>query len=201
MNRALLLSGGIDSSAVAAWLHPEMAIVIDYGQLPARGEIRAAKAVANALNIPIFVLEIDCSKIGSGVLSGQDSLPLSPSKEWWPFRNQLLITLAGTWAISKGANELIVGSVKTDGFHVDGTEKFYNLIDNLLSIQEGRLRVRVPAISMTTTELIKISGITEELLGWTNSCHQSEWACGTCPGCLKHQKILLDLRSDLKWTL
>lgn len=201
MSTLLLLSGGIDSSSIAAWLHPDAAVVIDYGQISAKGEIRAARAVADSLKLPLDVLIADCSAIGSGLLSGRDSSDIAPSKEWWPFRNQLLITLAGAWATNRGIRNLLVGSVKTDSFHVDGTENFYRHIDNLLSIQEGGLRVKAPAINMTTVELVISSKITEDIIGWTHSCHQSEWACGICPGCLKHTQVVNELREGHRWIL
>ena len=48
MKRAILLSGGVDSSAIAFLERPQLAIVVDYGQLPAVGERRAAHAIANS---------------------------------------------------------------------------------------------------------------------------------------------------------
>ena len=37
----MLLSGGMDSIAVAYWRRPSLAITIDYGQVPAAGELRS----------------------------------------------------------------------------------------------------------------------------------------------------------------
>ncbi len=196
MSKALLLSGGIDSTAVAAWLHPKIAAVVDYGQVSAEGEIRSARAVANALGISIQVIKADCSSIGCGLLTGHELSPISPTPEWWPFRNQLLITLVGAWAVQRGIEELLVGPVKGDDRHADGTRKFYDSINALLSNQEGGLKVSVPAIEMTSVELIKISGVSADILGWTHSCHQSEWACGACPGCIKHLQVLKELGTN-----
>ena len=133
MHNVLLLSGGIDSSALAAWIHPDAAVVVDYGQLPAKGEICAATAVSEALEIPLYVIKADCSDVGSGILSGQKSLSFSPTEEWWPFRNQLLITLVGAWAVQRGTKNLLIGSVKGDDRHADGTVQFYNHIDALIN--------------------------------------------------------------------
>ena len=43
MTAALLLSGGMDSVAIAYWKRPRYGITINYGQEPAEGEIRACK--------------------------------------------------------------------------------------------------------------------------------------------------------------
>ena len=102
MNKlALLLSGGMDSIALAWELRPNLCITVDYGQRAAQGEIRASAAVCEALNLKHRILNIDCSSLGSGDMSGSPALSLAPASEWWPFRNQLLITLASAAAIQE----------------------------------------------------------------------------------------------------
>src|SRR5690242_14069809 len=118
--RLLLLSGGLESTALAAWRRPELTLTIDYGQLPAKGEIWAASQVCRELGLEHHVLHADCSATGSGLLAGSDADPQAPVPEWWPYRNQLLVTLAGAWGIPRGATELIVGSIASDGRHADG---------------------------------------------------------------------------------
>jgi 7-cyano-7-deazaguanine synthase len=66
MSAALLLSGGTDSVALAYWKRPTIAYTVDYGQLPAVGEIRAAAAVCDALGIRHRVLRVNCGELGSG---------------------------------------------------------------------------------------------------------------------------------------
>lgn len=193
MKSSLLLSGGQDSIAIAYWLRPEVAISIDYGQLPAEAEIQAASQVCQSLGILHVRLAIDCSPIGSGDLSGQPPNPFAPSSDWWPYRNQLLITLAASTALAYGTNELLLGAVSTDATHTDGTRDFIDAISSLLSLQEGGLRVRAPAIEMTSAELVRRSGISMELLCWAHSCHRSNFACGICRGCIKHKNVMYEL--------
>ena len=95
MTQALLLSGGMDSISVAWWLRPALALTIDYGQLAAAAEIQAARAVCLQLEIPHEVITVDCRALGSGDMAGQPADALAPASDWWPYRNQLLITLAG----------------------------------------------------------------------------------------------------------
>src|SRR5262245_17465279 len=108
----LLLSGGVDSAAVAAWKRPSHALVVDYGQLPGAGEIRAARAIADDLGIPIVVEQIDCKNIGAGLLVGRAPARKSPSPEWWPYRNQLLITIGAAVAHRLGCTTLLLGTVR-----------------------------------------------------------------------------------------
>jgi 7-cyano-7-deazaguanine synthase len=193
MKKAILLSGGLDSIALCYWQRPDVAITINYGQLPAAAEIATSTKVCKELKIQHEIVTVDCRHLGSGDLAGTDPIRMSPSREWWPYRNQLLVTFAAMKGIQLGIGELILGSVKSDGFHADGTSTFYAQIDELLKLQEGQMRVSVPAIALTTVELIKTSMIPAELLCWAHSCHVSDVACGDCRGCFKHQSVMHEL--------
>lgn len=196
MSKAILLSGGIDSIALAYWKRPDIAITVNYGQAPARTEIRISAIIAKALNIPHHVIEADCSKLGSGDLINQSALTVSPSSEWWPYRNQLLVTLASMKGITFGISELMIASVKSDGFHKDGTSEFYELINKLMVYQEGNIQVTCPAILFTSVELIKLSGVPRSILNWAHSCHKSNTPCGTCRGCNKYRQVMNELQQE-----
>lgn len=187
--RAILLSGGMDSIALAYWLKPEIAITLDYGQRAAIAEIAAATRVSVALSMENHVIKVDCSSLGSGDLLGKEPLKDAPITEWWPYRNQMLVTLALMKAIQLDVCELMVGSVKTDAQHSDGTREFYDKLSELVVIQEGGIRVTAPAIDMTTVELVKKSGIPENLLMYAHSCHTSNTPCGKCHGCMKYMYV------------
>jgi 7-cyano-7-deazaguanine synthase len=190
----VLLSGGLDSAALTAWQRPAAALFVDYGQRPAEGELAAARAVSQALKVPLNVVRIESSALGSGLLAGTSPVPAAPTPEWWPFRNQLLVTVAGAWGIDKGVDRILVGCVVTDSErHVDGSAEFYQALDRLISMQEAGIRVSTPAIGMSSAELVTTSGIPDAILAWTHSCHVSPLACGTCPGCEKRASVLKDL--------
>jgi len=187
--KAILLSGGIDSAALAYWQKPTLAININYGQKSAHAERMASESIAKELNITFKPIDIDCSSLGSGDLSNKNPISIAPVSEWWPYRNQLLITLASMLAVSLNVQELMLGAVNTDSRHKDGTTSFFKLIDKLQMYQEGQLRVSTPAIKMSTLQLIKISDVTTSILGWTHSCHTGNYPCGICNGCKKHFSI------------
>lgn len=193
MRTAILLSGGMDSISLAYWKRPDIALTVDYGQLSALGEIQAARVVSRNLGIPHEVISVNCRELGSGDLAGTPHLESAPATEWWPFRNQLLLTLAGMRVIPLGVNRLIFGSVKTDSFHRDGTAEFFDKVSEVFSLQEGRLTVSAPAIHLTTAELVRISGIPRSLLAWAHSCHISRYACGHCGGCAKYYSVMKEL--------
>jgi len=187
--KILLLSGGIDSTALATWMRPDIAYTIDYGQLAAEGELRAATTICEILKLKHRVLRVDCGSLGSGDLSRNPSSEYAPTTDWWPFRNQLLITLSGMAALQDGGTELWLGSVASDRAHSDGSEAFYRGISRLMRRQIGGLRVRGPAVHLSTLELIDQSGISPEILAWCHSCHTGPFACGTCRGCTKRREI------------
>lgn len=191
MKKLLLLSGGLDSAAVAIMERPAEALFIDYGQKPAQGERAAALQIARTLDLPFSELTVDCSGIGSGLLAGQDPSMLAPTDEWWPFRNQLLVTLAAGWSIDRGFRTILLGTVASDGArHTDGSTDFVASLDKLVAMQEGSIRVHAPAIEMSSVDLVVNSRITKSIIGWTHSCHRQKLACGACPGCVKRLQVL-----------
>lgn len=185
MSTAILLSGGIDSTAVAFWQKPSLAITIDYGQAPAEAEIRASEVVATNLGISHFVVRMGMHDIGSGVMAGAQQIKGAPSPEWWPFRNQLLVTVAAMVAIRRDCGTLLIGTVASDKLHADGRLDFVGRLDSLLQHQEGGLQLVAPAIEMSSVELIETSRVPDSLLAWCHSCHTGNSACGFCRGCLK----------------
>ena len=193
MSTGLLLSGGMDSIAVAYWKRPAIAVTIDYGQKPAQAEIQASLEVCRALEIEHVILRIDCSAIGSGDLAGTAALPMAPASEWWPFRNQLLVTIAAARVLSRGVKTLLLGTVESDRIHADGTPQFVAAISDLLSLQEGSLRIEAPAIELSSASLVRASGVPIGILAWAHSCHVSNFACGRCRGCAKHFATMKEL--------
>ena len=192
----LLLSGGMDSAALAWATKPDLAVTIDYGQLAAAGEMRAATAICDAIGVRHLGQTCDCRELGSGDMAGRPPANIAPVSEWWPFRNQLLITLAAAVAIREGLNQILIGAVASDAAHADGRPQFFEVMTTLMELQEGGLTVMAPAINKSTTELCRGSGIPFEVLAWSHSCHVSEYACGLCRGCTKHRETMRSLGHD-----
>lgn len=193
MKTALLLSGGMDSLALAWWKRPDLAITLNYGQLAAKAEIVASISICRRLEIPHYILNIDCRSLGSGDMAGATADELAPASDWWPYRNQMLITLAAMKAIPLGVTHLWLGTVKSDGSHQDGTAEFVSAISQLMAIQEGGMVVEAPAIELSTSELVRISSVPPDLLAWAHSCHKADVACGNCRGCNKYFEVFREV--------
>lgn len=185
----LLLSGGIDSTAIGWWKRPPIGLVIDYGQRSAAGEIQAATQVATLAGMRLDVLSIDCTSLGSGDLAGTAPLKVAPVSEWWPFRNQLLATMAAARALELGCDRIWLGCVASDDAHADGTETFIEHLNRLTQLQEGHIKVEAPALGLSSIQLVQQSRIPRSVLSWSHSCHTSPFACGSCRGCAKHREV------------
>ncbi|RXQ91036.1 7-cyano-7-deazaguanine synthase [Ancylomarina salipaludis] len=193
MKKAILLSGGMDSICLAYFLKPDIAYTIDYGQVCSDREILISQKICRILEIEHKIIRVDCNSLGSGILANRKSIDNSPSDEWWPYRNQLLVTLSLMRAIKDDIKEIHLASVKSDKFHKDGTDKFYKIINELSSYQEGNIAVKCETLEYYTHELVEKYKVPIDLLLMAHSCHISNIACGFCPGCLKQLKVKQEL--------
>lgn len=194
MSTVLLLSGGVDSSCIAAITRPDLSLMVNYGQRPAYAESVASAAIARHLDIPYASVEIDLSMFGNGLLVSDEPVADAPTPEWFPYRNQFLATVAAAYAVTRGFDEVVLGTVAGDGDrHVDGTAEFYEALDGLVRMQEGGTRIRAPFVDTETAELIRRSGLPEGIVRWTHSCHTGDLACGQCPGCHRRRHVLAEV--------
>lgn len=197
--RALLFSGGVESTCLAAMTKPDLALTINYGQVCAAGEIRAAKHIASIIGMSHRVVEVSLGHLGAGDMTGIPSEEVEGRvPEHWPFRNQMLLTVAAMTLAGCGLRELIIGTVLTDRVHNDGTPEFLSAMEQLLQTQLSNFNLSAPAATIHTEDLVRRSGVSRDLLGWTFSCHRSEVACGACRGCKKSIDLfaLLDGTAD-----
>lgn len=184
----LLFSGGIDSTALAFWKRPDCLMFVDYGQVSSDGELRAARKIASELRIPLESYSPLCRSLGLGQMAGKE--PLSDvAPEFWPYRNQLLITFAAMVFFTQPELTISIGTVSTDHIHPDGNALFLAMMNQLLRCQ-GNASVVAPAIDLTSDELIQKAGLPLDLAAWTFSCHCTPEACGQCRGCFKHAQTL-----------
>jgi 7-cyano-7-deazaguanine synthase len=187
--KALLFSGGLDSSALAWWLRPDICVTVNYGHGSAKGEIAAATALAKAMSLEHEIVEVDLSALGSGSMAGKAPAFGAAAVEFWPYRNQMLVTLAAMMLQPKGLTEVMVGAVATDR-HADGRSPFFRSLSRTMELQEGGVCVTAPARHLSSIALLKESAFPHELVGLTFSCHLHEYACGQCGGCLKHREVV-----------
>lgn len=178
----LLLSGGLESTALCYLCRPELCITIDYGQPSFDGEQRAAGFFCRSLSIEHQV-----------IISRSYNLLARGNSSWWPFRNQLLVTLAATATSHLDVEKILIGIVRTD-IYSDCTPAFIAHIQNLFCGQDSGLEISAPGAEMTTLELLNAAQFPEDALDVTFSCHRMSYPCGTCPGCAKSQEVKANYR-------
>lgn len=186
--KILLFSGGIESTCLAIAWKPDLCLTIDYGQISAPGEIAASRLIAKSLQLDHEISRVNMREFGSGLLSGHSGAAKG-APEFWPFRNQMLITLAAMKFSKIPGLRICIGTVRTDNRHADGTALFLRSLKRLLEIQQNDLTLEFPAARMSTESLIKKSSVKSKILGFTFSCHTGPLACGRCPGCKKNLAI------------
>src|ERR1041384_7943447 len=152
--RVLLLSGGTDSTCLAYSLRPDLCITIDYGQIVASREIKASRNVCKMLGLAHKTCQVNLRHLGLGIMAGRRRAQPGLPPEWWPYRNQLLITLGSMIAFKRGADELLIGCIRSDRQHVDGSPAFIRSMRALLRRQEGSLSLHAPALQLSAEELI-----------------------------------------------
>jgi 7-cyano-7-deazaguanine synthase len=158
-------------------------VTVDYGQAAADAEIQAAASITKWLGVKHKVLTV-APYVDVGRPKGQtEAISI-----WWPFRNQLLVTLAAIATTELGASEIQIGLVKGD-IYKDCTAEFVRCMNRLLSAQERKIKLNAPARHLTTLSLLKNSSIPYDLLGITISCHVGNVPCGQCAGCSKSARV------------
>jgi 7-cyano-7-deazaguanine synthase len=165
--RVLLLSGGIESTCIAFWKQPDLCVTIDYGQVCALSEIEVASSICNKLKISHLALHASPGPIKYGLLGvNKDANGVKP--EFWPFRNQFLGTVAAMALYQDKPREIWFGSVRSDTRFLDGSRIFFKHFDNLVSQQEGKIRIKAPALALSTKKLIEVSKAPRSILGASN---------------------------------
>ena len=177
---------------------PDLLVTIDYGHLPAAGEIAAAKQIAATLELDHAILSAPLSEFGRGEMVGTHASDSDLIPEHWPLRNQMLVTLAAMKYADMGLSTIMIGTVASDCVHSDGTPNFITRLNDLIGVQSPGLKIIAPAIGLSTRELVGASGLANDTLGWCFSCHRAPVACGACRGCTKTLELLSSLAKDAK---
>lgn len=193
LRSVLLFSGGIDSTALLYWKKPEIALLINYGQVTFEAEQKAASEIAYSTNIPLITHSLKLDLVGSGTLAGEELSHHNLYSEFWPFRNQLLLTIALIFAVKNDFGHVMIGLTKSDDLFKDNSDLFIRKMDDLSMFQEYKVKISAPAIEYSVQELVRFSKIPMNLLAWAHSCNTSNLPCGKCPSCQKYIKIFSTL--------
>ena len=198
LTHCLLLSGGLDSTTLAAWVkdqypgEPVKAYTFLYGQKHAV-ELQAARNVAARFDMEHFLIELPPIR-GSALTDADTALPegrdlaavtgVAPS--YVPARNLLFIAQMASLQDASGPAVLWLGVHHDDHTgYPDCRPQFIEAADQAVMFgTQYELRVQAPFVQWSKAEIIRWGlehGVPYEL---THSCYQGlSPACGVCDTC------------------
>ena len=200
----LLLSGGLDSTTVAAFLHSEnihfIALTVDYGQRHSR-EVDAARRIASHYCAEQITMNVDFSEIGGSALTDPSvEVPVGGTKgipvTYVPARNTVFLAVALAIAEARACRHIYTGINAVDySGYPDCRPEFLDAFNRMAAVAtkagiEGKSPVVLaPLISMSKADIVSMGkklGAPYEL-SW--SCYNGrEKACGVCDSCLLRLK-------------
>lgn len=203
----VLLSGGLDSATVAAWLQHRgyrvVGLTVDYGQRH-RVELQAAARVVKALALEEhLIMPLDLRAIGGSALTSALAVPKAGKAgdpvtadipvTYVPARNTIFLSLALALAEARGAHDLGIGVNALDysGYpdcRPDFVAKFGELA-NLATREgvEGRpFELHTPLLSLSKEDILQLAidlGVpVEDTLSCYDPSEQGE-PCLLCDAC------------------
>ena len=174
MNKAIvLLSGGLDSTAIAAYAMDKYDEVFflhtTYGQNTAAKELDCFNKICDKYNTSSsrrLVVDIShLGKIGGSSLT-DDSMDVTEYKgdsdeipsSYVPFRNAHILSTAVSWAEVVEAQTIYIGANEEDSpGYPDCRPAYYTAFNELISkgTRDGNIKVETPIIHMTKKEIIE----------------------------------------------
>ena len=198
VTHCLLLSGGLDSTTLAAWIRehhpgePVTAYTFVYGQKHAV-EQEAAAAVAASFGVEHHVVELQpitgsaLTDAGTALPTGRDlSKVTGVAPSYVPARNLLFLARMASLQDAHGPAVLWLGVHHDDHTgYPDCRPEFVEAADQAVRLgTRYELRVRAPFVRWSKADIVRWGlehGVPYEL---THSCYQGRRpACGVCDTC------------------
>jgi len=211
MRRAVvLLSGGLDSATVLAWMRREgfacHALSFRYGQRHSVELARAAEIAAALGAAEHRVAHIDLRAFGGSALTADIAVPKGRDVEhahdipvtYVPARNAIFLTMALGLAEVSGAGDLAIGVNALDySGYPDCRPEFVEAFERMANLgtkagveaaaQGGRwLTVHTPLLRLTKAQIIRMGAELGVDFGLTSSCYDpgaGGTPCGRCDSC------------------
>ncbi|MFC6905174.1 7-cyano-7-deazaguanine synthase QueC [Halalkalicoccus tibetensis] len=196
----VLLSGGMDS-ATAAYEAREKgyeiaALHTSYGQRTEGKEYECARWLAGELDAADFLhVETDHLQAIGGSSLTDESMAVGDADEkegipdtYVPFRNANLLSMAVSYAETRGAEAIYVGA-HTEDFagYPDCRPAFFEAFQDVVDTgtrPETGISIEVPYVEASKTEIAERGLELGVPYGHTWSCYREEApACGTCDSC------------------
>ncbi|MSR70167.1 MAG: 7-cyano-7-deazaguanine synthase QueC [Phycisphaerales bacterium] len=208
----VLLSGGMDSAVVLAWMVREgfdcIALSFDYGQRH-RGELECARRIAASAGVREHLIQrIDLRAVGASALTADIDVPkdrdgLAIHNEipvtYVPARNTLFLSFALALAEARGASAIAIGVNAIDySGYPDCRGEFLAAFSTLanLATRDGvaaaatgarAFQIHAPLIDLTKSQIVQLGSELGVDFAATTSCYDptpAGIACGHCDACI-----------------
>lgn len=200
-NAVVLLSGGMDSAAVAAMAREQgfavHALSVRYGQRHT-SELDAAAAVAKALGVAAHkTVNVDLRSIGGSALTDDIDVPEAGGEgipvTYVPARNTIMLSVALGWAEVLGANDIFCGVNAVDySGYPDCRPEFISAFQTLANlatkagVEGAGIQVHAPLQFLSKADIVREGVRLGVDFGLTVSCYNADdtgAACGHCDAC------------------
>ncbi len=190
MSIVTLVSGGIDSSAIALLLKErgirQFPLFVDYGQLAVANEWKACKEICRTRGLP-RPKRARLSGYGELVRCGlTDETKDVNLDAFLPGRNLIFLLAASAHAYEMNANTIAIGLLSEDfAVFPDQTASFLKKAQAILRLVTGRdLKVIAPLMALSKSDVLVLAR--DLKLSGTYSCHSGKKKpCGRCISCLE----------------
>ncbi len=211
-NAVVLLSGGLDSATVLAWMRREgyacHALSFHYGQRHSIELARAAE-LAQALGaLEHKVTEIDLRVFGGSALTADIDVPKDRADRdiahgvpitYVPARNTIFLAFALAYAETLGASDIAIGvnAIDYSGYpdcrpeFISAFERLANLATKAGAQDGARFRVHTPLQELSKAGIVRLAVELGVPVGRTLSCYDpsSEGVpCGHCDSCILRRR-------------
>ena len=213
MKRAVvLLSGGLDSAAVLAWMRREgyacHALSFRYGQRHGV-ELARAEELARALGaVEHKTTEIDLRAFGGSALTADIAVPKDRAEgeiahgvpiTYVPARNTIFLAFALAYAETIGSSDLAIGvnAIDYSGYpdcrpeFIAAFERLANLATAAATEDGARFKIHTPLQHLTKAGIVKLALELGVPVGRTLSCYDplpDGAPCGHCDACQLRRK-------------
>ena len=199
-DKIILYSGGLDSTVL---LHKhrdsiKLAVSFDYGSNHKEQELKMAKYNCEKLGIEHVIFKLNFMKhFSSSLLEGADKIPTGDySKENMkstvvPFRNGIMLSIAGGLAESRGLKYLLIANHSGDHeIYPDCRKTFIQSMSNALAYGTyNSVNILSDFNNVSKAEIVKLGKSLDVDFSNTWSCYKGgEKHCGKCGTCIERIK-------------
>ena len=206
MKVVLLLSGGLDSITLLYQVQADHEVIaclsFDYGSKHNHQELPMAAYHCKKLNVPHVIMPLTFMNdtFKSNLLQSGDAIPeghyaaANMKQTVVPFRNGIMLSIAGGFAESHGAKGVAIAAHTGDHFiYRDCREEFFSAMASAL--YEGtdeEIQLLRPFVAMNKSEIVQCGSALGVDYSKTWSCYKGEAIhCGCCGTCVERREAFL----------